>query len=345
MPFTWKAKVSDQNPIFYVLLAGDGRLRVGWRILIYLIGFVVVEVIAVTGAAIVVIVVMAAAGEPPGPDMAARLQGDLLLITNTAALLPSLPLLLGLTWVCRRFLDRRSLAGMGLGSPRLPWISLIPLALFAGGLPIAAGVAILTATGRLGFAGLQLPPMAFYVTPMFIGAAFVEELIFRGYIQSNLMERGRVILAVTISAVLFGLLHSFNPGVWKSTVSMLNLIVAGVLLAAVYLWSQDLWFPTVMHFAWNATQGVVFGIPVSGMQINGVIKTQMQAGPVDPLTGGSFGLEGSVIILGLQFVMIGVFVWLYRRRQQDETDLNPGLPPVPPEQSEPVNPSTPSSPS
>jgi len=35
------------------------------------------------------------------------------------------------------------------------------------------------------------------------------------------------------------------------------------MLAAAYAWSRNLWLPIGIHFAWNFTEGGVFGAAVS----------------------------------------------------------------------------------
>ncbi len=55
-----------------------------------------------------------------------------------------------------------------------------------------------------------------------------------------------------------------------------------------------------VHLGWNFAQGTVYGIPVSGAQIEGwLVSTRI--GP-DWLTGGSFGAEASVVTMGLSLL-------------------------------------------
>ena len=60
---------------------------------------------------------------------------------------------------------------------------------------------------------------------------------------------------------------ALNPNAWSSPLIGVNLFGAGVLLALAYMLSGNIWFPTVVHFAWNFAQGVLLGIPVSGIAI------------------------------------------------------------------------------
>ena len=66
-------------------------------------------------------------------------------------------------------------------------------------------------------------------------------------------------------------------------------VEAGVLLAAAYITTRRLWLPIGLHFAWNFTQGGIFGVPVSGFRVRGLLKSTL-TGP-ELLSGGAFGAE------------------------------------------------------
>ncbi len=73
--------------------------------------------------------------------------------------------------------------------------------------------------------------------------AFVEELLFRGVVLTNLLPYGRA-PAVVISAVLFGLMHQ-NPG------QMLYATMAGLALGLVCVRTRSIWGGVLIHFVNN----------------------------------------------------------------------------------------------
>ena len=85
-------------------------------------------------------------------------------------------------------------------------------------------------------------------------------------------------------------------------------IEAGVLLGAAYKYTNSLWFPIGIHWAWNFTQGNVFGVAVSGGDIEESILSATLSGP-DIITGGSFGPEASIIALLLGSILSAFFLW------------------------------------
>ena len=68
---------------------------------------------------------------------------------------------------------------------------------------------------------------------------------------------------------------------------------AGLLLSAAYMATQRLWLSIGFHIGWNFTQGGLFSVPVSGHPAKGMFQGAL-SGP-DWLTGGAFGVEGSIL--------------------------------------------------
>jgi len=130
-----------------------------------------------------------------------------------------------------------------------------------------------------------------------LGAAIFEELLFRGLMLQAIQKLAGRWMALAITSLTFGAFHLANPGatLWSALAITLE---AGVLLGAAFLWRRNLWFAMGLHFAWNALEGA-FGIPVSGLPAAGLFT--VTANGSTWLTGGDFGLEGSIVtvILGL----------------------------------------------
>ncbi|WP_145028712.1 CPBP family intramembrane glutamic endopeptidase [Paenibacillus sp. Y412MC10] len=124
-----------------------------------------------------------------------------------------------------------------------------------------------------------------------LGAAIVEELIFRGLLFQAIDQLGGKALALAVTSLFFGAAHLGNAGatLWSAFAIVLE---AGVLLGAAFLWRRNLWFTMGLHFAWNAMEGLL-GIPVSGHSAAGLFTVKVNGAAL--LTGGEFGLEGSIV--------------------------------------------------
>jgi Predicted metal-dependent membrane protease len=155
-----------------------------------------------------------------------------------------------------------------------------------------------------------------------LGAAIVEELIFRGLIFHALNKWGGSWLALAVTSLFFGVAHLGNPGatLWSGFAIALE---AGVLLGAAFMWRRNLWFAMGLHFAWNALEGLI-GIPVSGHSTAGLFTVKVHGDAL--LTGGDFGLEGSIVpvIISL-LISIPMLIGAARNRaslgEADFTDL------------------------
>jgi hypothetical protein len=107
---------------------------------------------------------------------------------------------------------------------------------------------------------------------------------------------------------MFGLLHIFNPNAtWVSTA---GIFFAGVYLAYGYIRTKQLWLPIGLHIGWNFFEGVVFGFPVSGLDIYALTRITVN-GP-DLWTGGAFGPEAGLIVLPA-LLLGGFLIFLYTR--------------------------------
>ncbi len=151
---------------------------------------------------------------------------------------------------------------------------------------IATGCADVT---RNGFSGEQ----QFSEIMMFLAVAVGEEMICRGVIFRWIDERWNTGVALLVSALIFGFLHLPNDNAtWWSSIAIA--IEAGLLLGAAYKWSGTLWVPIGIHWAWNYTQGNIFGLAVSGTDAGSTMLTTTVNGP-DIITGGAFGPEASIV--------------------------------------------------
>lgn len=126
-----------------------------------------------------------------------------------------------------------------------------------------------------------------------LGTGVYEELWFRGSVFRLLEEWFGSWLALAASSLVFGLVHLSTEGATLRDALFIS-VEAGVLLAGAYMLTRRLWLSIGFHIAWNFTQGSVFSGSVSGNEApKGLIEATIE-GPV-LLTGGSFGMEASLI--------------------------------------------------
>lgn len=148
---------------------------------------------------------------------------------------------------------------------------------------------------------------------MFIGVAFSEEMFFRGYIMKTMEAlKYRLPFAYTVSAILFALIHLGNNDV--SALALLNIFLIGLLFAYMFTVTGSLWMPIGYHLAWNFTQGSVYGLAVSGNEVNGIFEAAFQP-QLSWLTGGDFGPEAGLLDTAMSMLgFMVLYVWHRRRR-------------------------------
>jgi len=250
----------------------------------------------------------------PEPD-AQLLNGWVVLAMVAAALIAS--------WFGQTRLSRRHFTDLGLpgGSPAFRALGL------GVGLGVAIiGVVVLTLvalgwlrwvpdadTGSAALASLVL-------FGILLGAAFVEELLFRGYPFQVLERRFGTVAALVVTASVFAASHGPNPN--ATPLSLVNVGLAGVLLGVAYVRSRSLWFATGVHAGWNWTMALS-ELSVSGLDFRMPGYDPALGGP-DLLTGGAFGPEGGLLVTLVTGVAI---LWMWRWRLQDER-LSPPEKPV-----------------
>lgn len=141
-----------------------------------------------------------------------------------------------------------------------------------------------------------------------------EEVIFRGILFKMIDERFNTCAALVISALVFGFIHLVSPNssIWSSVAISVE---AGLLLGAAYKYSGTLWFPIGIHWAWNFTQGNVFGFSVSGHSEDPSILSPFVEGH-DLITGGLFGPEASIISVLLGLILSVIFIWQIYKNQR-----------------------------
>jgi uncharacterized protein len=161
-----------------------------------------------------------------------------------------------------------------------------------GALLFSAVVIELALGGYYRITAIHVTPQLAAAALLLIAGAVTEELLFRGVIFRLIEEWAGTWIALAVSAVLFGAVHAANPGATRVSSSAIAL-EAGVLLAAAFVVTRNLWLPIGLHFAWNFLEGPVYGTQVSGHTfVTSALAAQVR-GPVF-LTGGSFGPEAGL---------------------------------------------------
>lgn len=207
-------------------------------------------------------------------------------------------------------------------------LSLLGLSLKGRGKDLLAGAGVAVLLYAVGF-GLSLlmgmvevadvqwmPRDLLGALMFFLLVAVTEEVMLRGFVLGRMLSEGmNRFVALLLSSALFSAMHLFNPNF--AFLPFVNILLAGCLLGASFLYTRNLCFPIVLHWFWNWLQGPVLGYEVSGTDCGQTLLTLRLTGS-DLLTGGSFGFEGSLLCTVLLVVGTLAIVGYYERRGRKE---------------------------
>lgn len=207
-------------------------------------------------------------------------------------------------------------------------LSLLGMSLRGRGKDLLAGLGVAVLLYAVGFgtsllmgtveiASVQWIPRDLLGTLLFfLLVAVTEEVMLRGFVLGRMLSAGmNRFVALFLSSALFSAMHLFNPNF--ALLPFVNILLAGCLLGASFLYTRNLCFPVVLHWFWNWLQGPVLGYEVSGMDSGETLLTLRLTGS-DLLTGGSFGFEGSLLCTVLLVVGTLAIVAYYERRGRKE---------------------------
>lgn len=156
----------------------------------------------------------------------------------------------------------------------------------------------------------QVQMLWLWILSVLLNAA-MQELLVRGYMYQMLKAEYNVIVATAVTTALFTLLHgvSFQAG----AVPVLNVVTMSLLMTIVLEYTQSLIAPILMHFIWNCIGSILLGGVVLASDYPHLFDAQFKGSVV--LSGGSPKIEGSIVVLLVNTVLILAFGLLCRKRK------------------------------
>lgn len=263
-----------------------GRLRLIWRVLLFILLFMVFTVLGSFLA------LPGLPGQTFPILLAALLAGWILLRMDGRA-----PGALG--FYLAPSVGRESLGGVGLGV-------LVAVA-------VVLGIAALGGVRWSGDAGTLEEYLLAGAAALWLFAipAAAEEALLRGYLFQSLVEGWGALEALWLTSLVFGLLHLGNPNV--APLGFVSIVMAGMFLGVVYLKTASLWWASGAHLGWNWAHGFLADLPVSGLDLVDAPLVEAHIRGADWVSGGAFGPEGSVVaaaVLGLAALALWKASWM-----------------------------------
>lgn len=232
-----------------------------------------------------------------------------------ALLLIAFPLIAGVLWCWLRFVERRSLASIGLVGGH-GWRQFLQ----GHALGVASLLVVVGAIWLLGgyqprswFPALKSATALFGALLLLLGFAVqssVEEIVFRGWLLSGIARKFNVPIAVLLTSAVFAFLH-YSPG--QHLLAPLGTFMFSVFTCCWALRANNVWGVMGWHAGWNWLLSTGFALPLSGTN---PIEPALLAALADlgppALTGGAYGPEASVVCIALLAGASALLLW---RRQ------------------------------
>jgi membrane protease YdiL (CAAX protease family) len=283
-----------------------GRLRSGWRLLIFTgVYLVVLSIFGALFSAVLQLI----PENVSRPFLASAwgwvVQGLILFVS--AALVG---------WGCTVLLEGLPIRALGWALHQ-GWLRDLVLGSLIGAASLVLAASVSAAVGGFSFtfAATSLFPSVAKTLVLsalvFLIAGAAEEVLFRGYPLQTVLRSWPAWVALIPTSVAFAAVHLGNPNTVRGF-TFINTALAGIWLAVAYLRTRSLWLPLGVHWSWNWTMGAVLGLPVSGIK-ELTPQPLMRAADQGPawLTGGSYGIEGGAACT-LVLILSTIFIWRTR---------------------------------
>jgi membrane protease YdiL (CAAX protease family) len=286
------ATVAAMNTLRRAFVADDGRLNLVWRVVLYLLSWWVVFFLGIILATLV-------ANLFHWDDRS----------RNAAVAVFAVALLIAWTAVYRRWVDRRPWRGIGLTTPSTG-LPMIAAGFVAGSVLVGVWFLIDLALGWVQVVGNEpatsgVPQTLGFVVVGLVGnmgAGFLEEIGYRGYLLQNLASRLALWVAMPLMAVLFAFVVHFNklsPGLVATA------ILIGMLFGLTRLATGAIWFAIGLHWAYDGAQNFFFGLSTTSPPYNHSLLHLQARG----FLASSGGDDWTQVVL-IAVALVGLALWM-----------------------------------
>lgn len=288
------ATVPAMSTVARAFVSADGRLNLFWRVTLYLLSWWVVFFVA---AALATLVANLFHWDDRGKNAAGAVIGSALLI--------------GWTYLYRRLVDRRPWRGIGLTAPS-GGLPMLAAGFLAGSILVGVWFLIDLVLGWVRVAGSEPATSGAWLALGFVvvglignmGAGFLEEIGYRGYVLQNLACRLPLWGAIPLMAVLFAFVVHFNK---LSPVLVGTAILIGILFALTRLATGAIWFAIGLHWAYDGSQNFFYGMVTTTPPYSHALLHLQDQGYL-----ASVGGQDPIQIVVIAVATLGLALWMQR---------------------------------
>lgn len=150
-----------------------------------------------------------------------------------------------------------------------------------------------------------------WILSVFINTV-MQELLVRGYLYQMLKSNHNVAAAALVTTALFTFMHggAFEAGI----IPVMNVLTMSLLMTLALEYTQSLITPVIMHFIWNSIGAIVLGAVSLADDYPNLFVTEFTGNVL--LSGGMPKMEGSIIVLIVNLILIIGFTIFLKKRDQ-----------------------------
>lgn len=184
-----------------------------------------------------------------------------------------------------------------------------------GAIAISITILILYLSGNVKVAaegfqttGMKVLPIVLFILTGWIVQGAGEEFLIRGLVMKLISKKLNIFIAVFLSSIIFSVIHLGIPEI--GGLAVLNITLYGIAMGLYVVKTNDLWGVCGNHAGWNFFQGNVFGLEVSGVdvEIGSIVNLNATGNPI--LNGGTFGPEAGLVCTIIELVAILILIVL-----------------------------------
>jgi membrane protease YdiL (CAAX protease family) len=189
---------------------------------------------------------------------------------------------------------------------------------FFGVLLIGIIITFLCISGFYSFVGFSSKSIIIIIS-FFVAYSIqstAEEIMCRGFLQNTLQRKVSCKTAIFFSSIMFMLPHVKNFSempVIVSGIAIINLILVSLLFSFAVIKDDSISSACGIHAGWNFALGIIFGLNLSGANVSeGIIQINVNSS-LDLITGGSYGIEASIILIPVLLVIDFIYYFKIKK--------------------------------
>lgn len=144
--------------------------------------------------------------------------------------------------------------------------------------------------------------------PAWLIQGFEEEFLLRSILMNQMAAGGKIKVAIIANSLIFSIFHLGNTGF--NLMAFVNIFLVGLVFSLIFYLNGSIYTSAAAHSFWNMTMANIYGITVSGNSPTGVNLFNTKLTGPTIISGGSFGIEGSIVT---SLVLLVVLIILIRK--------------------------------